>query len=91
MEFANKYLQWNIWIKHEDRKLLSPQKELLSFCINVVVKHSALSWKFYSLELIDPPLGEFYTVVNGLYKQQHTVKQGHRDSPDGYMIVLFPI
>jgi hypothetical protein len=77
VKFGIKYLQWHIWIKCKDRKLFSPEQELFSFCINIVVKYSALGWKLDSLELSDPPLGEFHTVVNGLYKQQHELHHRH--------------
>jgi hypothetical protein len=39
-----------------------------------------LGWKLDSLELSDPPFGEFHTVVNGLYKQQHELYKRHSES-----------
>jgi hypothetical protein len=82
---GNEYLQWHIWIKCEDRKPLSPEQELFSLCINTVVKHSALGWKLYGFEFINPPLGKLHTVVDGLYKQKY------RDNSAGCTRMLLPI
>ena len=50
--------------------LIKPREPLLGFTVQIIVKHSPLTWKLDHFEFRYPPLGELDTIIHQLYKDK---------------------
>ena len=66
------YLQRQLGVELELLDSLGPGLELVCFRINVVVEDGACSGELDGLEVRDPPLGEFHSVVHQLQEIKTT-------------------
>lgn len=48
--------------------LIKPREPLLGFTVQIIVKHSPLTWKLDHFEFRYPPLGELNTIIHQLYE-----------------------